>query len=69
MKKIDLFIYMIIDRYIFERFYELMIDSEASKTFTAKYKQYLAYHKDNKDDVINISKTKAIHVQFDIESI
>jgi hypothetical protein len=46
-----------------------MIDLETSRTFTAKYEQYLAYHKDNKNDVINSSKTEAIHVQFDIELI
>jgi hypothetical protein len=69
IKDIDSFIYMIIDRYISEKFYELMIDSEAPRTSTAEYEQYLTYHKDNKNDVMNISKTDAIHVQFDIESI
>jgi hypothetical protein len=69
IKEIDSFIYMIIDRYISEKFYELMIDSSASKTFTARYEQYLAYHKNNKNDVMNISKTEAVHVQFEIESI
>jgi SUMO ligase MMS21 Smc5/6 complex component len=69
MKKIDSFIYMIIDRYTSEKFYELMIDSETSRIFTAKYEEYLAYHKNNKNDVMNISKTETIHVQFEIESI
>jgi hypothetical protein len=69
MRDTDSFIYMIIDRYIFEKFYELMIDSKASRTFTTEYEQYLAYHKDNKDDVMNISKAETIHVQFEIESI
>jgi hypothetical protein len=46
-----------------------MIDSEASRTSTAEYEQYLAYHKNNKNDVMNISKAEAIHVQFEIESI
>jgi hypothetical protein len=61
---------MIIDRYIFERFYSLMIDSNVSKTFTARYKQYLALKKH--DDLtidLNVNKVDVIHVQFDIESI
>ncbi len=60
---------MIIDRYIFEKFYKLMIDSNFSRTFTAKYEQYLAYHKNNKNDVMNINKIETVHVQFEIESI
>jgi hypothetical protein len=69
MKDIDSFTYMTIDRYIFEKFYELMIDSGASRTFTAEYGQYLAYHKDNKNNVMDIRKAGAIHVQFGIGSI
>jgi hypothetical protein len=71
MKDIDSFIYMIIDRYIFEKFYELMIDSETSRIFTAKYEQYLAFKKHDIDFSIdlNINKTDAVHVQFEIESI
>jgi hypothetical protein len=62
---------MIIDRYIFEKFYELMIDSNASRTFIAKYEQYLAFKKHDIDfsTGLNINKTGAVHVQFDIESI
>ncbi len=71
MTKIDSFIYMIIDRYIFERFYKLMIDSSASRTFIAKYEQYLAFKKNDIDFFtdLNINKTDAVHVQFKIESI
>ncbi len=71
MNDIDSLIYMIIDRYIFEKFYELMIDSETSRTFTAKYKQYLAFKKHDIDFSIdlNINKIDAVHVQFEIESI
>jgi hypothetical protein len=64
--KVDSFIYMITDRYTSDKFYEVMIDLDASRTFTAKYEQYLAYHKNNKNDIMN---TDAIHVQFEIESI
>jgi hypothetical protein len=71
MKDIDSFIYIIIDRYISEKFYELMIDSNASRTFIARYEQYLTFKKQNIDLSIdlNINKTDAVHVQFEIESI
>ncbi len=71
IKDIDSFIYMIIDGYIFKNFYELMIDSETSRTFTAKYEQYLAFKKQDIDSSLdlNINKADAVHVQFDIESI
>jgi hypothetical protein len=48
-----------------------MIDSEASRTFTTKYEQYLAFKKHDIDSFIdlNINKTDAIHVQFKIKSI
>ncbi len=71
MKEIDSFIYMIIDRYISEKFYELMIDSEVSRTFTAKYEQYLAFKKHDIDfsTDLNINKVDAVHVQFEIELI
>jgi hypothetical protein len=71
IKEIDSFIYMIINRYISEKFYELMIDSEASRTFTTKYEQYLAFKKHDIDFFtdLNINKIDAVHVQFEIESI
>ncbi len=69
IKKIDSFIYIIIDCYISKKFYELMIDLNASRTFTAKYEHYLAYHKNNKIDVMNINNTETVHVQFELESI
>ncbi len=42
----DSFAYvMIFDRYISEKFYEMMIDSNVSTKSTAKYEQYLAFNK------------------------
>ncbi len=65
----DSFTYiMIFDRYIFEKFYEVMIDSSASTKSTAEYEQYLAFNKINSIIDLNVFKTKTMNVQFDIES-
>ncbi len=55
---------MIFDRYISEKFYEIMIDSNASTKSIVEYNQYLALtnHK------IDLIRTKVVNVQFDIES-
>ncbi len=45
MKNIDSFTYMIIDRYTFAVFYEIMIDSKASLRSIVDYEQYLAFIK------------------------
>ncbi len=37
MKNIDFFTYIIIDRYTFEMFYDIMIDSDVSTRSTAEY--------------------------------
>jgi hypothetical protein len=67
----DSFAYvMIFDRYISEKFYEMMIDSNASTKSTAEYEQYLAFKKHNIDLIIdlNLFRTETMNVQFDIES-
>jgi hypothetical protein len=65
----DSFAYvMIFDRYISEKFYEMMIDSGASAKSTAEYEQYLAFNKMNLTIDLNSSKAEAVNVQFDIES-
>ncbi len=73
MKNIDSFSYVTIidrsDRYIFEKFYEIMIDLDVSRFSIVDYEQYLAFIKNNKDEKMNITKTRAIHVQFDIDFI
>ena len=64
----DPFAYVVSDRYISDEFYEIMIDTEASKYSTAGYGQYFAYkaiHEIN----IDFIKTEVIYVQFEIESI
>jgi hypothetical protein len=69
--KPDLFSYvMISDRYISEKFYEVMIDSNASTKSIAEYEQYLAF-KEHKIDLtidLNPFRTETVNVQFDIES-
>jgi hypothetical protein len=71
MKNVDFFTYVTTDRinrYNSQNFYEIMIDSDASRYSTAEYEQYLAYVKNN-DKRMNIIKAKTIHVQFDIDFI
>jgi GTP:adenosylcobinamide-phosphate guanylyltransferase len=65
----DSFAYvMIFDRYISEKFYEVMIDSSASTKSTAEYDQYLAFNKMNLTIDLNFVRTETVNVQFDIES-
>jgi hypothetical protein len=61
---------MISDRYIFEKFYEMMIDSSASTKSIAEYDQYLAFKNHKIDSFIDLNhiRTEAVNVQFDIES-
>jgi hypothetical protein len=69
MKNIDFFTYIIIHCYTFEMFYDIMIDSDVFKRSTVDYEQFLAYQKNNKDDLIDTIKAETINVQFEIESI
>jgi hypothetical protein len=65
MKNINLdsFAYvMISDRYISEKFYEMMIDSNASTKSTAEYKQYLAFNKINSTIDLNLFRTETVNV-------
>jgi hypothetical protein len=67
----DSFAYvMIFDRYISEKFYEIMIDSSASTKSTAEYDQYLAFKKNKIDSSIDLdlSRAETVNVQFEIES-
>jgi hypothetical protein len=59
---------MIIDRYTFAVFYDIMIDSRASVRSTVDYEQYLAFIKNISID-LNHTKIETINVQFEIESI
>ncbi len=61
---------MISDRYISEKFYEMMIDSNASTKSTVEYDQYLVFKKHKIDSSIdlNVTKTETVNIQFDIES-
>jgi hypothetical protein len=65
----DSFTYiMIFDRYISEKFYEVIIDSSASTKSIAEYEQYLAFNRINSIINLNVFRTKTVNVQFDIES-
>jgi hypothetical protein len=70
MKDIDSFTYIITDRYTFEVFYGIMIDSDASTRSTAEYGQYLAFKRGNTDPSADLNpiKADAVNVQFEIES-
>jgi hypothetical protein len=67
MKNIDLFTYMIIDRYTSAVFYDIMIDSRASVQSIVDYEQYLAFIKNISID-LNHTKTETVNVQLKIES-
>jgi thiol-disulfide isomerase/thioredoxin len=45
-----------------------MIDSDVFRRSTVDYEQFLAYQKDNKNDLIDIIKAETVNVQFEIES-
>jgi hypothetical protein len=67
----DSFAYvMIFNRYISEKFYEMMIDSSASTKSTAEYDQYLAFKKNKIDSSVDLdlSRAETVNVQFEIES-
>jgi hypothetical protein len=68
MKNIDSFTYMIIDRYTFAVFYDIMIDLSASIQSIVDYEQYLAFIKNIFID-LNRIKTDIVNVQLEIELI
>ncbi len=68
MKNIDSFTYIIIDRYIFAVFYDIMVDLSASIQSIVDYEQYLTFIKNIFIDLNHI-KTDIVNVQFEIESI
>ncbi len=68
--KSDSFAYvMTFDRYISEKFYEIMIDSNASTKSTAEYDQYLAFKKNKIESSVDLdfSRAETVNVQFEIE--
>lgn len=66
----DLFTYIVIERYNDQQFYDIMIDSDIFRHSTAKYKQYLAYSKDNENLIkLNIITAERVIVQFEVESV
>lgn len=65
----NLFAYIAINRYLADKFWKIIIDTNVSKHFIASYGQLMAYINDIKFTIIHISKVGAIHVQFGINSI
>jgi hypothetical protein len=59
---------MIIDLYISEMFYDIMIDSKASVQLIVDYEQYLAFIKNIFID-LNRANIETVNVQFEIELI
>ena len=65
--KQDLFVYITTERYTPKEFYNIIIDTGASKKSTIGYRQYLIYKATtNNNTDINITQTRAINVQFRI---
>jgi hypothetical protein len=62
---------MTFNRYISEKFYEIMIDSNASTKSIAEYDQYLRFKKNKIYSFVNLdfSRAETINVQFEIESV
>lgn len=52
-----------------DKFYGIMINTNAFKHFRASYKQFMAYTRDIKNTIINILKVGAIYILFRINSI
>ena len=57
-----------IERYMKEKFFEIMIDTEISRYLTINYEQFITYSKII-EIVINLAKIETVYVQFDIKSI
>src|SRR6266705_5457756 len=64
--KLDLFIYITIERYTPKEFYGVIIDTGTSKKSTAGYRQYLIYKAINDNVDIDTIQTGAVNVQFGI---
>ena len=62
------FTYIVTERYTAKEFYDIMIDTGASKRSTVGYGQFLVYSKDSQIS-INTKNAGAVHVQFGIDSI
>ena len=69
MKNSNPFVYIATERYSTAKFYEIMIDTSASRHFTTEYDQYLTYEKYYDNISIDIQKAGVVHVQFDIDAI
>lgn len=65
----NLIAYITTNQYLSDKFYRLMIDTNAFKYFTMGYKQFMAFTRDIKYTTIDIFKVGAIYVQFGICSI
>ena len=67
--KQDPFAYITTEHYTPKEFYGIIINTGASKKSTAGYRQYLTYKTTIDDNMdINTTQTRAINVQFGIDS-
>ena len=63
---LDPFTYITSERYTSDEFYDIMIDTWASKRSTAGYRQFFAYKKKIKHVQVDKSKAGDVNVQFGI---
>lgn len=59
---INIFAYIAINKYLFDKFYGIIIDTCKSKYFIFGHRQYIAYIKDIKNTTINIANVDTIFV-------
>jgi hypothetical protein len=64
---VDPFVYTTVSRYTPDKFYEVVIDTGASKQSTVGYGQYIAYNKIH-DTPIDTTRAGFVNVQFGIGS-
>lgn len=62
----NIFAHIASNWYLSNKFYEIMINTNASNHFIAAYGQFITYKRDIKYMIIDISKVDAIHIQFSI---
>lgn len=65
----NLFAYIDINWYLFDKFYRTMINTGAFQHFTIGYGQFIAYIRNIKYTIIDIFKADKIYIQFNISLI
>lgn len=65
----NLFAYIATNQYLSDKFYQIMINTSASKHSTASYGQLMAYTRNIKNTANDIAKANIVYIQFGIGSI